>query len=104
MNAAGAQGRTPLMQLASGGYEPITDLKLTQALMEDGAKPNAQDAFGSTALMLAAARGKVAMVRYLLSHGADKTILNCHGKNAIALAKANKRWDVARILENRQMK
>jgi hypothetical protein len=98
-NTAGLHGRTPLMQLSGWGFDTATDLKLAKLLIEHGARVDARDQFGSTALMLAAQRGKMELVQFLLDRSADRTIRNCHGQTAASLAKASKHTSIERLLE-----
>jgi ankyrin repeat protein len=88
VNEPGAQGVTPLIQLAAWGYAPATDRRLAEQLLGLGAKVDARDDFGSTALMLAARRGKADLVQLLLSKGVDPTAKNCHGQTAASLARS----------------
>src|SRR6185369_12362460 len=84
---SGADGIQPLMQLAAWGYSEPIDRSLVEKFTRLGSDVNARDDFGTTALMLAARRGKSSLVRALLSKGADPTIKNCHGADAASLAK-----------------
>jgi ankyrin repeat protein len=86
VNEPGARGATPLMQLAGWGYSPVADRRLAEQFLRLEASVNARDDFGSTALMLAARRGKVDLVKLLLAKGADPKIENCHGETAASLA------------------
>jgi hypothetical protein len=81
-----ASGITPLIQLAAFGYSPAIDRRLAEKFLRSRSHANARDDFGSTALMLAARRGKMEMVKLLLSRGADPKINNCRGETAASLA------------------
>jgi ankyrin repeat protein len=59
---------------------------------------NARDDFGTTALMLAARRGKNALVKVLLSKGADPVLKNCHGDSAASLAQVGGYPALAQLL------
>jgi ankyrin repeat protein len=83
----GAGGVQPLMQLAAWGYSASVDRRLAQQLIDRAADVNAADESGTTALMLAARRGKKDLVKLLLSKHADPVINNCHGEDAASLAK-----------------
>ena len=56
------------------------------ALISKGARVNARNAFGNTALMNAASSGEVEMVRWLLIAGANVNAKNDSGWTALALA------------------
>ena len=59
------------------------DLRAVQYLIELGADPNIADKHGTTPLMLAALTGRLDIVIYLLSHGADKSLRNkCYNKDS----------------------
>jgi uncharacterized protein len=96
-NFVGARGETPLIALAFAGYEPKVDRHIAKALLRSGANVNARDATGSTALMLAASRGKVEVVKLLLEQGADVTVRNCAGKTALSLAEFEQRNVIVRL-------
>jgi ankyrin repeat protein len=83
----GDAGVRPLMQLSAWGYSPAVDLRLMQQFLRHGADVNARDDSGTTALMLAARRGKKDLVKLLLSKRADPKIKNCHGEDAASLAR-----------------
>lgn len=82
----GSGGTRPLTQLAAWGYSPTVDRRLSEKLLRLGADVNARDEFGTTALMLAARRGKNVLVKVLLSKGADPGLKNCRGESAASLA------------------
>jgi ankyrin repeat protein len=71
VNDRGASGITPLMQLAGWGYSPSVDRRLMEQFVRLGADVNARNDVGATALMLAASRGKIDLVKLLLSKGAN---------------------------------
>jgi ankyrin repeat protein len=96
----GAQGVTPLAQLAAWGYSPIVDRTLSEQFLQLGANVNARDAFGSTALILAAGAGKSDLVGVLLSKGADPKVQNCHGDTAVSLAQFNGHRKLAQRLRS----
>jgi ankyrin repeat protein len=86
VNEPGARGNTPLMQLTGSGYAPAVEYRLVEQMVRLGADVNARDDFGTTALRLAAHRGKTDLVHLLLSMGADPRVVNCHGVTAASLA------------------
>ena len=63
------------------------DARITEALLRAGAALNAQDKNGITPLMYAASFGRDWAVRALLSAGADATLRDAHGKDALAHAR-----------------
>lgn len=84
VNAKTRQGRSVLMRAAYHGYYPTVSRLLIQA----GAKVNDTDNQGNTALVFAAQQAYPDTVRLLLESGADKTLKNKAGKDALAFAKA----------------
>ena len=75
----------PLMAAASGGHLDIMDL-----LVKAGAKVNrvTLDDF-SSALTVAASRGQVEAVQWLIAHGANVNHDDVHGRTALMLAEEN---------------
>lgn len=53
---------------------------------QHGACVNAMDLWQFTPLHEAASKNRVEVCSLLLSHGADPTLLNCHGKSAVDVA------------------
>ncbi len=78
-NEADSQGVTPLMNAAA-----IGSLDAMKLLIERGAEVNAQNAFGSTALMWSARDAQ--KVRFLLAHGADVNKATKTGRTALTIA------------------
>ncbi|ARU21616.1 lysine transporter LysE [Ralstonia solanacearum] len=73
-------GITALMTLAiNRGAEREEAAYMVRALIEHGAKPNAQDAKGNTAVHWAARAGNATVLRSLLGSGADRCIKNAKG-------------------------
>lgn len=99
MNIGNDIGVTPLMQLAEWGYSPDIDLDFARQMIALGADVNARDIFGSTALMLAAGRGKEALVRLLLLSGADPSLMTCRGSTAHTWALERGHEQIARELQ-----
>jgi hypothetical protein len=54
--------------------------------MQHGACVNAMDLWQFTPLHEAASKNRVEVCSLLLSHGADPTLVNCHGKSAVDMA------------------
>lgn len=78
-NAADDRGITPLMYAAENG-----SVEAMRLLIERGAEVNAQNAFGSTALMWSVADS--AKVQLLLDHGADVNLVAKSGRTALIVA------------------
>jgi hypothetical protein len=88
----------PLVSAAGAGYgegfaanahrfAPTGMLAAVQFLVEEvHADVNARDADGNTALHNAAARGDNEMIRYLVSKGADVTVVNRSGQTTVDMA------------------
>lgn len=81
-NARGANGATPLTQLAQAHLGPDAELRVARRLLELGAKVDARDDFGSTALIVAKRNDKLALRNLLLTRGADRSAVNCRGEDA----------------------
>ena len=78
-NARGAFGETPLMDAAvAGSVEAMT------VLLDKGADVNAQNPFGTTALMMSAT--DIAKVRLLLDRGAKAALASKQGRTALFIA------------------
>ncbi len=96
--AIGAPGQTPLHAAAGAGYlqdyagnghriHPAGWLPAVKYLVEElGADVNARDHEGNTAAHYAAARGDDEMLLYLVSRGADVTVVNRRGQTTIDAA------------------
>jgi hypothetical protein len=74
------------------------DSNRAESLLANGAEINAGNAHGMTALMRAAARGRVRMVRVLLKHGADPNSVRNDKFTALMLAAFFGHQEVVRIL------
>jgi ankyrin repeat protein len=91
-NLADNRGITPLMDAAE-----IGSLDAMRLLIERGADVNAQNAFGSTALMWSVS--DPAKVRLLLDHGADVNTVAKSGRTALIIAAfTNPSAEVVRLL------
>ncbi|KAH9044808.1 ankyrin [Lactarius pseudohatsudake] len=79
----------------------IHDVAAVSAFLSsnEGADINVRDEYGYTALHLAADRGNVAVVEFLLKQGADKTLQDTDGYTATDLATIAQQHDVVALLE-----
>lgn len=73
-------------------------VQMVEVLLAGGAKVNARQPGGRTALMLAAATGNIAVVRVLLDARADVNAVDSEGKSALQLAQAGGHANVAELL------
>ena len=106
-NAAGDQGLTPLMIVAAqtgpaegsiflpGSTRP-TDV--AKALVDRGAKIDAQANNGMTALMIAASSNSAPMIGLLMDAGADPSVKNAQGQTAEDVAKLNDNQEAAQAI------
>lgn len=91
-NAPGQFGATPLMDVAAAG-----SVEAMTFLIGKGADVNAQNAFGTTALMMSAT--EAAKVRLLLDHGAKANIASKQGRTALFVAAmSDPSADIVRLL------
>mgnify|MGYP001548153789 CR=1 FL=1 len=77
------------------------DLKyyeLLPQLLKNGANPNHQSMFGTTALHIAAAKGDGVLCALLLKHGAKATIKDKKGSTAIAYAQRSRKGQLIKLL------
>lgn len=93
-NATGAHGIPVMYFPAIVGNVEIADL-----LLSSGADPNAGEG-GNTPLHGAAMFGQVAMVEWLLTHGAHHSPLDYEGKTPMERARENGRLDVMHALKS----
>jgi len=74
------------------------DVAAVQRLIGRGAKVNAKDKSGWTALMLACQGGKLEAVKALLDRGADVNAANSSGINALMIASENGYSEIVKVL------
>lgn len=88
-------GWTPLHYAASRGQ-----IKTAQMLIDQGAIINAPGPDGTSPLMMAALSGNQTMVRLLMDHGADSTMINIDKETAADWARRGKHNSLARLLDD----
>lgn len=87
--------RTALMYASTGPFNETVIL-----LLDAGANPNLVDGEEHfTPLMFAAAEGQVEVVKTLLQHGADKTMVDVDGESAYDFALNNGHSEVVKLLK-----
>lgn len=87
------KGWTPLHYAASAGDDAIAKVLIDHSAYIDAGSPN-----GSTPLMMAVAAGHVSTIKLLLDEGADSSIKNQLGLNAVDIAKRYNHPDIADAL------
>ena len=75
---------------------------MVQFLLDKGARVDAQDKDGKTALILAATKGYRDMVELLLKRGANPTLSDTGGRTALYWALANGHKEIAEILRSQR--
>ncbi len=69
--------------------------------VQHGAQINACDLWQYTPIHEAASKSRIDVCTLLLSHGADPTLANCHGKTALDIAASRELRDkILRMFEN----
>ena len=84
VNLRNDMGDTPLH--VNARFKLAGDEKSAICLLEHGADPDARNADGKTALLLAAGCDKEGVVKALVDHGADRAIRDRSGKTALDIA------------------
>lgn len=92
-------GWTPLHYAASNGHNDIVQLLLDKSAYIDAESPNK-----TTPLMMAARHGHILTVKLLLDEGADATLRNELGMDAIDFAAKYEHDDIAQGLTSRLKK
>ncbi len=88
------RGNTHLHNAVREGAKPF----VINFLLKKGLAINAQNAWGETALFIAARDGRDALVEILLNNGADSKIRTNAGYSALGIAKSNGHARVAERL------
>ncbi len=95
VNAVNPRGRTALMFAAT-----FNDPRTVQALLVNGAMVDVRDSDEKfTALMFAASEGHVDVVKLLLTHNADKSLVDVDGDSAADFARKNGHTKVVEALQ-----
>lgn len=89
-----SKGNTAIMLACANRH-----LGAMNELLEKGANPNSRDLQGRTPLMLLSVLGEDEMIRILLKHKADTTLVDFSMKSALAYAKEYRRKEVTQLLE-----
>jgi serine/threonine-protein phosphatase 6 regulatory ankyrin repeat subunit B len=102
VNAPDGNGRTPLM-LAADNEGAVPD-DVMELLLNNGAKIDAQDPQGNSALMISVRQGSMSGVEFLVSHRANVNLQNRAGETALKLARKiheNDRLINAKLIEDK---
>ncbi|XP_068175776.1 KN motif and ankyrin repeat domain-containing protein 1 isoform X2 [Antennarius striatus] len=91
-------GYTPVMLAALTAAESPDDLEVAQQLLKLGDVNACSRQAGQTALMLAVSHGRVAMVKLLLSCGADVNAQDREGSTALMCASEHGHTHIVRLL------
>ncbi|XP_077389707.1 uncharacterized protein kank4 isoform X2 [Festucalex cinctus] len=91
-------GYTPVMLAALTAAESADDLEVAQQLLRLGDVNARSRQMGQTALMLAVSHGRLAMVKLLLSCGADVNAQDYEGSTALMCASEHGHTHIARLL------
>lgn len=95
-NAVNVNQRTALMFLA--WQRGRVDIEFVRLLLEHGARIEAADKEGRTALMLAAAEGQTDVARELLRHGARVDAADHEGRSALRIAREANHEEMVKLL------
>jgi ankyrin repeat protein len=86
IEAGDPDGLTPLLHLAKTRAK-IDHGAVLALLAAHGAHLDARTAAGETLLFFYARQGELTLVRWLLEHGADPSVVNCRGATAAAVTR-----------------
>jgi ankyrin repeat protein len=104
VNVKGVDGMTAFIQSIFGILSGSVTIAVCDLLIEKGANVNDQltgdDATGWTAIMFASSNGKLDLVKYLISKGADVNLKAKDGTSALSLALKDKNDDIIKILKD----
>ena len=92
---------SPLVQASTkkAGHRCITRAEVAKFLLGKGALPNELSPEGDTALILAVRADSVETVQVLINAGADPSLSNLKAQDAIDVARARGKEDLAKALE-----
>jgi ankyrin repeat protein len=93
VNAAGADGATPIMYAAAND-----DIELVRALIKAGANVKVKNTFGSSPITEAAIIGSAPILEALLKAGADPNFKNLDGETPILAAARSGKVEAAKVL------
>ncbi len=103
----GIDGMTAFIQSVFGILSGSVTTEVCDLLLEKGANVNAQltgdDATGWTALMFASSNGKLDLVNYLISKGADVHLEAKDGTTALSLAIKDKNDKIINVLKSKEV-
>ena len=95
VNAKDNNGATPLHIAPFGGKAEVISV-----LLKAGADVNAEGNNGATPLHMAALHGNTEVISALIKAGADVNSTTWFGETPLDWAKAKKKWNAARVLED----
>jgi ankyrin repeat protein len=103
VNVKGVDGMTAFIQSIFGILSGSVTTAVCDLLLEKGSNVNDQltgaDATGWTAIMFASSNGKLDLVKYLISKGADVNLRAKDGTSALSLALKDKNEEIIKILK-----
>ncbi len=97
--------QTPLITAAHTSYNGYPYMKIMKLLIDKGAKINAVDGSGVSALMYSVIEGREDAIKLLLKHGALKNIKDKKGKSVFAYLKdapKNKQSSIKKLLSQKK--